>query len=164
MVSFGLCFRCRTGGGCQQRTTRHLMRHANVLAKASREHKLDASLHIQEVEHPASEVDLTPASARTPSRFQTGQQNAAATYSTQLSQVVVTPTEPPMEEPQGLDLDQSDWDCSDDDFDPRFIGVTIHNLSHGGTVWEKSNDSDHSTKWHDADTSRLATRRGPSVL
>lgn len=95
---------------------------SNVLAKASQEHKLDASLHIQEVEHPAPEVDLTPASARTPSRFQTGQQNAAATYSTKLSQVVVAPTKPSMEEPQGLDLDQSDWDCSDDNFDPRFIG------------------------------------------
>ena len=50
------------------------------------------------------------------------------------------PTEPPMEDPQNPD--QTNQDCGDDDFDLNLIRVTIHNLSQGGTVLEKSDNSD----------------------
>jgi hypothetical protein len=53
---------------------------------------------------------------------------------------MMQPTESPTKDPQNLD--QTDWDCGDDDFDLNLVRVTIHNLGQGGTVMEKSNDSD----------------------
>ena len=75
------------------------------------------------------------------------------THGETLSQATVEPTEPPTEDPKNPD--QTDWDCSDDDFDSNFVEVTIHNISQGGTILEKSDNSNHEDWWHSADTSRL---------
>ena len=44
---------------------------------------------------------------------------------------------------------QTDWDHSNDDFNSNLVGVTIHNLSQGGTVLEKSDYSDENDRQHD---------------
>jgi hypothetical protein len=66
---------------------------------------------------------------------------------------MMQPTESPTKDPQNQD--QTDWDCGDDDFDLNLVRVTIHNLSQGGTVMEKSNDSDDYNWRHGIDASRL---------
>lgn len=43
--------------------------------------------------------------------------------------------------------------CSNNDFDPRFVGVIIHNLSQEGTVQKELIASDGGANWHSADTS-----------
>jgi hypothetical protein len=68
---------------------------------------------------------------------------------------MVAPTEPRTEEFGGCDLDQFDWECSDDDFDPWLVGVVIHNLSEGGTVWEALDTSDGGSNQYGADTSKF---------
>jgi hypothetical protein len=84
----------------------------------------------------------------------------AAIHSTQLSQVVVAPTEPPKEELQDRNPDQTDWECSDDDFDSCFVRVVIHNLSPRDTIREESDDSDRSANWCGMDTSGLTNSTG----
>lgn len=73
---------------------------------------------------------------------------------------MVAPTEPRTKEFGGCDLDQSDWACSDDDFDPRPVGVVIHNLSERGTVWEASEASDGGSNQYGADTSEFINPSG----
>jgi hypothetical protein len=75
------------------------------------------------------------------------------THHIQLPKATVQLTEPPTEDL--LNTNQTDWDCSDDDLDPKFVGVTIYNLSQGDTVLEKSYDSNHDDWQHGVDTSGL---------
>lgn len=77
----------------------------------------------------------------------------ATTRQTQFLQAMMQPTEPPTKDPQNPD--QTDRDCGDDNFDLNLIGVTIHNLSLGGTVLEKSEDSDDNNWRHGTDAPRL---------
>jgi hypothetical protein len=57
------------------------------------------------------------------------------THQTQLLQATRQALGPPIDHP--LDLDQTNRDYSDDDFDLNLFGVTIHNFRQGGTVLEK---------------------------
>lgn len=82
------------------------------------------------------------------------------TRSAQLPQAAVEPTKPRTEEPGGRNSDQSNWECSDDDIDPRFVGLIIRNLSPGGTVQAESDTPDHGARWHGAGNSSLANPTG----
>lgn len=108
-------------------------------------------------EDPTPKIDPTSLPDRAPSQFPIGLRNAAAIYSTQLPQATVVLTEPCTEGPRGHNSDQSHWECNNDDFNPHFVWVVMHNLSQGGTIQEESDVSDRSANWRGTDTSRLTT-------
>jgi hypothetical protein len=64
------------------------------------------------------------------------------THLIQPLQVVMPPSRSPMENPKNLC--HTDRDHCDDDFGSNLVGVTIHYLSHSGTIPEQSDYSDES--------------------
>jgi len=63
------------------------------------------------------------------------------------------PSRSPIEDPKNLC--HNDWDHNDDNFGSNLVGVTIHNLSQGGTILEQLDYSDESNWCHDMGAAEL---------
>jgi hypothetical protein len=130
---------------------RHLAHYGQLLAEPSREPSINAALFLHKIGDPVPTSDTAPDPI--PSRSSGAPTHAATTRQTQLRQAVLLPFEPPTEDSRTAR--QTDWGHSDDDFGLNLVGVTIHNLSQGGTVLEELDYSDNNHLRHNAYASRF---------
>jgi hypothetical protein len=79
--------------------------------------------------------------------------HVATTRPIQLLQAIMPPLGSPMENPKNPC--HTDWDHNNDNSNLNLVGVTIHNLSQGGTILEQSDHSDESNRCHDTGTAEL---------